>query len=373
LKSEPLAVGAYSRFEFAAPGYLLFVRDGALLAQAFDPGSRRFRGDPFPVADEVQADFGPGNADFSTSSNGLIALRGSASTAGARLVWKDREGRDVGVLGEPNDYNSVELSPDGERAAVTIGTTIQGLDIWIIERGRGVASRLTFENSADVWPIWSPDGTRIAFTNNRSGVFNIYVKRADGSGEEERVGPSDLDIGPDDWSFDGTYLIASVNAAETRWDLWTVPMDPAQKATPILNSRTSESSARGSPDGRWLAYHSSESGRREVYVRPLSGSGGKYQVSTQGGSDARWSRDGKEVFYLTLQGDLMAVDVTSDPSFRAGMPRKLFHATPPRGMEGPQYAVTPDGQRFLLWMPTGRTSIPPTTVIVNWASAVRKR
>ncbi|HEU5310419.1 MAG TPA: hypothetical protein VFV24_03100, partial [Candidatus Eisenbacteria bacterium] len=351
-ESKPLVAGAFSRLEFAAPGYVLFVRDRALLAQAFDPRGLRFRGEPFPVADDVQAsDFALGSAEFSTSSNGVIALRGESSTGGARLVWKDRAGRDLGTLGESNDYNSLELSPDGERAAVTIGDNSASMDIWIIERERGVSSRFTFQAGMDAWPIWSPDGSRVAFTSNRGGVFNVYVKRADGSGEEERLGPSHLDIGPDDWSPDGSQILTSVNGA-THWDLWTVPLNPSEKAAPFLNTSASEMAGRFSPDGAWIAYHSSESGQREIYVRPRSGSGGKYQVSVQGGSDARWSRNGKELFFLSLSGDLMVVDVTTTPSFRTGVPRRLFQAEPPRGMEGPQYDVTPDGQRFLVWVPT---------------------
>ena len=372
-ESKPLVVGAFSRLEFAAPGYVLFVRDRALLAQAFDPRGLRFRGEPFPIADDVQAaDFAQGSAEFSTSSNGVLALRGESSTGGARLVWKDRAGRELGTLGEPNDFNSLELSPDGERAAVTIGDNSANMDIWVIERGRGVASRLTFHSEMDAWPIWSPDGSRIAFTSNRSGQFNVYVTRADGSGEEERLGPSNEDVGPDDWSPDGRDILVSVNAQGTRWDLWTVPLNPADKATPFLNTSAHEMVGRYSPDGAWIAYHSNESGQREVYVRTRSGSGGKYQVSVQGGSDARWSHDGKELFYLSLRGDLMVVDVTTTPSFRTGIPRRLFQAEPPRGMEGPQYDVTPDGQRFLVWAPARGTALPPTTVIVNWTSGLER-
>ena len=371
LESKPLAVGAYSRLEFAAPGYALFVRDRALLAQAFDPGRLRFTGDVFPVADEVEADFGPGNAEFSTSSNGVIALRGAASIGKARLVWKDRAGRDLGSVAEPGDYNSVELSPDGEQVAVTMGTTISNMDIWILQLGRGIASRLTFEEGGDIWPVWSPDGRRLVFTSNRDGLFNLFVKQADGSAMEERISPPAMDLGPSDWSPDGRELLTESNFPNTGWDIWTWPVDPSGKPAPFLATEHREFFARYSPDGQWVAYYSDESGKREVYVRPRSGSGGKYQVSSQGGSDPSWSRNGKELFYLTIQGELMVVDVSTTPSFRAGTPRRLFRAALPRGLDGPQYSVTPDGQRILVCMPNPETSVPPTTVIVNWTSRLK--
>jgi eukaryotic-like serine/threonine-protein kinase len=372
LESKPVAVGVFSRIEFAPPGYILFTRDRALLAQPFDARRMRFTGEPFPIADDVQADFGPGNADFTTSANGLLALRGSSGQGGARLVWMDRTGKELGTLGEPGDYQSLELSPDGERVATPIGTSEAVREIWILERARGVASRLTFVEGDDLWPVWSPDGSRIAFTSNRSGQFQVYLKRADGAGEEEMLGASERPEGPTDWSSDGVTLALAVQGGGTRWDIWLRPSAPGGKAVPFLATPSTEIGARFSPDGRWLAYQSLESDRAEVYVRPFPGPGGKYQVSTQGGQSALWSRDGKELFYLTPQGDLMAVDVTTAPAFQVSPPRRLFRMAEPRGSIGPQYAVAPGGQRFLVWVPQRAAAIPPTTVIVHWTSGLQR-
>jgi eukaryotic-like serine/threonine-protein kinase len=372
LESEPVAVGAFSRIEFVPPGYILYTRDRALLAQPFDVRRRRFTGEPFPIADDVQADFGPGNADFTTSANGLLALRGSAGEGDARLVWMDRTGKDLGTLGEPGDYQSLELSPDGERVAAVIGTSEASRDIWILERARGVASRFTFAEGGDLWPVWSPDGSRIAFASNRSGGYKVYLKRADGAVEEELLGSSEDGEGPTDWSSDGASIAVSAQGGGTRWDILLRPVAPGAKTVPFAVTPSTEWFARFSPDGRWISYTSQESGRPEVYVRPFPGPGGKYQVSTQGGAHARWRRDGKELFYLTLQGDLMAVNVTAAPAFQVSSPQRLFRIAEPRGPEGSQFSVTPDGQRFLVWVPQRAAAIPPTTVIVNWTSGLKR-
>ncbi|HSL68568.1 MAG TPA: hypothetical protein VK977_10495, partial [Actinomycetota bacterium] len=371
-ESKPLTVGNFSRIEYAPPGYLLFTRDRALMAQPFDAGSRRFTGDPVPVASDVQAELGGGNADYSVSANGVLTVRGARESATGRLVWMDRAGVTLGSMGEPGPYVSVELSPEGERAAVVVGSS-GGVerDVWVIEGARGVASRLTAEQGADVWPVWSPDGSRVAFASNRSGVYSLVIKRADGTGSEEFLSPRPEGCGPHQWSPDGTFLVLGHNPGVTRWDISTLPLEPGAKSVPVLNGSHNESWGRISPDGKWLAYTSDESGRNEIYVRPVGSAVGKYQISTQGGFSMRWRRDGKEIFYVLGDGTMMAVDVRTEQGFHVGVPRTLFRAAPPQGFNGPQYSVAPDGQRFLVLMPERNSAASATTVVVNWRSMLR--
>ena len=372
LESKPLTVGNFSRIEYAPPGYLLFTRDRALMAQPFDAGSRRFTGDPVPVASDVQAEFGGGNADFSVSSNGVLTVRGARESATGRLVWMDRAGTNLGSMGEPGPYISVELSPEGERAAVVMGSAGgTERDVWVIEGARGVASRLTTEQGADVWPVWSPDGSRVAFTSNRSGVYSIVIKRADGTGSEEFMSPRPEGCGPHQWSPDGTFLVLGHNPGATRWDISTLTLEPGAKAVPVLNGSHNEMWARISPDGKWLAYTSDESGRGEIYVRPVGSAVGKYQISTQGGFSMRWRGDSKEIFYVLGDGTMMAVDVRTEHGFQVGAPRTLFRSVPPQGFNGPQYSVTRDGERFLVLVPERNSAAPATTVVVNWTSMLR--
>jgi Tol biopolymer transport system component len=369
--SKIVAMGDYSRVEYAHPGFLIFARERALMAQPFDTGSFKLTGEPFPVADEVFSDVGVGsNADFSASRTGVLALRGKSSTSGRSLVWVDRSGLERGQVGAAADYYEFALSPNGEHVATLIGSFSSDRDLWVVERARGISTRFTFDDAIEGWPVWSPDGSQIAFTSNEPGGFAVYRKRADGVGDAERISPPGQDIGPWDWSSDGRYIVCAVNAGATRWDIAVLPLEGDRKPIPFAGSQFSEQAPRFSPDGRWIAYSSSESGRREIYVRPFPGPGGRWQISTQGGVHPYWRRDGKEIFFLTPTGDMMAADITAGAGIQSSTPKLLFRSTAPEPeTNGPAYAVSADGQQFLIRKTLAGGTLSPTTVVVNWAAA----
>jgi Tol biopolymer transport system component len=372
---KTIAVGAYSRIEYASPGYILFARDRALMAQPFSATSLRFTGDPFPVADDVFAEGGgPSNADFSLSQNRVLALRGGVTQGRSSLAWFDRSGKELGTFGRPDEYLSVSLSQDGNRALAGIGPSIPQSDIWVLERTRDVATRLTFDPASDLWPVWSPDGAWVAFGSNRTGGFALYRKRSDGVGDDELLLKTTEDTGPWDWSSDGRYIAYASNGGATRWDLWVLPTFGDLKPISFLKTQFGELEPSFSPDGRWIAYTSGESGQREIYVRPFPGPGGKWQVSDKGGQEPTWRRDGKELLYLSPEGDLMSVSVTAGVALEAGAPQRLFRAVRPEPTpSGHSYALSADGQRILVRRPAESFTIPATTVVLHWDAAIQDR
>ncbi len=358
-----------------ASGYLLFVRDGVLTAQPFDTESLKLRGEPIPVAERVGRMGGAGPtryAPFSASNNGVLA-HGVASTVTSQLGWFDRTGRLLSATGPPGDYADPELSADGKRLAVCRDEPRTGTpDIWLMDTSRGTFSRLTFHPRWEVYPVWSPDGSRIAFSWDKEGDNNIYIKPA-GGGAEELLWKDPSPAYPLDWSADGRFLVVGVTDRKTRSDLWMLPLEGSRTPKPLLQTPFNEAEARLSPDGRFLAYTSDESGRPEVYVSPLASMTNKWQVSSQGGSKARWRRDGKELFYLAEDGTLMSIEVRGGTGFKASDARPLFKTRVPR-TDFPNfhsfYDVTADGQRFLVVSePEVRTS-PPITVVLDWAAGL---
>jgi Tol biopolymer transport system component len=277
-------------------------------------------------------------------------------------------------VGEPADYSEFALSPDGGHVAALIGSFSSDRDIWVVERARGVSTRFTFDEALEGWPAWSPDGSQIAFTSNKAGNFAVYRKRADGVGEAELLSHPGKDVGPWDWSSDGRYLACAVNAGATRWDVYVLPLEGDRKMIPFATSEFSELAARFSPDGRWIAYSSNESGRIEIYVRPFPGPGGKWQISTQGGVHPYWRRDGKEIYFLTASGDMMAAEINAGAGIQSSTPRTLFRTSAPEPQtNGPCYAVSADGQRFLIRRTLAGGTVSPTTVALNWAAAFGSR
>ncbi len=372
-ETKALAAGIFSRVEYV-PGYLVFTRERALMARPFDAKRLAFTGDMFPIADEVfQAD--NNNADFSLSRTGAMVFRSEAQAGKSRLVWTDRTGKELGTLGEPASYGVLGLSPDGKRLATEIGATLRETDLWLIEESRGVSSRFTFNPSTDVWPVWSPDGSRILFSSNRnSSTYSLWEKPSRGVGDDSLFYSTNVDIGPADWSTDGRYVALEAFAGATSWDIWILPMSGDRKPYPFVHSQFREFDARFSPDGRWLMYSSGESGRREIYVQAFPGPGGKYQVSTQGGQDPQWRRDGKEILYLSPEGDMMSVDVIAGTDFQAGIPRKLFRAGPSGGNPaGRGWALSADGQRFLFRKPIQSGFVPTITVVLNWDAGLKRK
>jgi Tol biopolymer transport system component len=257
----------------------------------------------------------------------------------------------------------------------------QGGDVWVTELARGTTSRLTFDESLEnSSPIWSPDGSQIVFASVRAGKWGLYLKSANGAGAEERLVESDVAIASMSWSPDGRSIVYWVNDPNTQYDLWLVSLSGNRKAVPLLHTPFSESHGQVSPDGKWLAYYSNETGQNEVHVRPFPAGAGNWQVSTSGGVFPRWRRDGRELFYMerVSSGQLMAVDVSSSGStFEAGTPKELFNSdyiNLAHVANYHTYAVSADGQHFLIPRPTkvSEATDAPIAVVLNWAEALKK-
>jgi Tol biopolymer transport system component len=368
----------------AQGGYLLFVRQGTLLAQTFDPKTLALANEPFPVAERVEFGVVPGLVAFSLSENGTLGYGiGSAAAAGLQMVWLDRKGKQSETVGPPGDYRGLDLSPDGKRVAAHRHDG-NGGDIWISELSRGTTSRFTFDASQDSSsPVWSPDGSRIAFGSLRNGKSGLYQKLSNGTSPEEQLLESDVTTLPVSWSPDGRSIVYSVVNPKTATDQWMLPLSGDRKPVPLLQTPFQESHGQISPDGKWLAYYSNETGRTEVYVQPFPQGTGKWQVSTNGGQFPRWRHDGRELFYMSQgsRGKMMAVDVKSSGSaFEAGAPKELFdslYMNLPHGSGGPYstYAVSPDGQRFLIPRPASNdqsATAAPIVVVLNWLEGLKK-
>jgi Tol biopolymer transport system component len=349
----------------AGSGRLLFVRDGNLLVQPFDKRRLDLVGDPVQLVPRVAILLGFG--EFSASSTGVLAYQSSETGPGSsEPSWFDRKGKELGAAGDPGSYQYFDLglSPDATRAAVTLidltseKEAIEGM--WLVDLVRGVSTRFTVDPPSGESPVWFPDGKRIAFTSVRTGGEGIYQRASNGAaGEQVLVPPTGDRMTADDWSGDGRFLLYAKVDPKTRCDLWVLPL--ASDGTrggapaPFANTGFNEDQGQFSPDTHWIAYVSDESGRFEVYVRPFPtppGGGSKTQISRGGGMQPRWRRDGKELFYFSLDGKLMAVDATQGPTFKAGVPRLLFQSHITRnGWSSPldslAWGVAPDGKRFL--------------------------
>ncbi|HEV8231744.1 MAG TPA: hypothetical protein VGQ75_05310, partial [Thermoanaerobaculia bacterium] len=359
---------------FVPPDQLLFERDGSLLAQAFDSRSAKVRGEPVRVAESVGHGSPPGYAPFSVSDRGVLAyVPGVISQR--ELVWFDRSGKVLGTIGGPGGYLSPALSPDEKRVAAGVRDPQSGkLDIWLTDLARNLSSRFTFSQATSGRPLWSPDGSRIVFVSSQEGFGDIYEKSSSGAGQERVIFRSNQDKFPTDWSLDGRFLVFHSPGPKTGWDVWVLPMTGDHKPMAFAQTEFSEVQGQLSPDGRWMAYASDESGRMEVYVQPFPASGGKWQVSTSGGSQPRWRRDGKELFYVSADKRLMAVEVKADATFEAGVAKALFGTRflPAAAPHLMSYAVAGDGQRFLVTRLVEEEPAIPITVVLNWTAGLKK-
>jgi Tol biopolymer transport system component len=350
-------------------GHLLFARGTTLLAQRFDANRLALSGEAFPVAEEVRYDDLLMRALFSASEAGTLAYHGGGAEL-SRLVWLDRTGKVLGSVGAPGRYSRPRLSPDGQRLAVEVRDP-GGSDIWMHDLARGLATRFTFDPAEDRTAIWTPDGGSVFFSRRSGSALEFYLKPATGGGPE-RMLASGKTIGEvNDRSPDGRYLVLQTfgigsNAA---WDLSILSIADS-KLTTFRSTAFSETSGQFSPDGRWIAYFSNESGRFEIYVQPFPGPGGRWQVSDAGGETPRWRSDGRELYFVAPGGRLMAVEVKTGAGFEVGTPRFLFQ-TNLRRLPGPQYDPSPDGQRFLVNLSDEDRSLP-ATVVLNWPSGVTR-
>jgi eukaryotic-like serine/threonine-protein kinase len=358
---------------YATPGYLLFWRDGALRAQRFDPARLRLEGEAVPVAPDARFDVSLGAVFAAVDGEGLLVYRVNEGNAErSRLVWLDREGREVGTLGAAGNYYVPHISHSGRSMALDVSDPQSNMgDIWIYDIARGSGSRLTYNPENETQPVWSPDDSRIVFQSSRRRVrSDLFIKPVTGTVDDKPLYVSESGSRPTDWSPDGRLIVFESfreDSGQGR-DLWLLEM-PEAKARPLLATQFEERAARFSPDGRWLAYVSNESGRPEVFVRPFPAMDRKWQISTDGGGAPRWRGDGREIVFVASDGEMSAVDVNPGTEFEIGAAHRLF-ATRLRDMFTAEYDMTPDGQRFLLAVTLGEASSGPLTLVTNWTSGI---
>ncbi|MGA9885002.1 MAG: protein kinase [Candidatus Acidiferrales bacterium] len=368
---------------FSAPGFgqLLFLTsDGTLMAQPFDARRLELTGEPVPVAEQIGSLLSYGY--FSASTNGVLVYKTGVGGV-SRLTWFDRQGKNLGTAGEPGAYDTISLSPDGTRAIVSRADDPSHMNVetlWLVDFARGTSTRFTFGSSSATLGIWSPHGNRIIFASNRSGRLDLYQKLASGVTGAEVLLKSSDDKWPTSWSRDGHFLLYQLSngKASRKPDLWVLPLEGDKK--PFLFESTGSDSDDGqfSPDGHLIAYLSNESGRDDIYVRTFSpattattaNTGGKWLISTAGGTEPRWRGDGKELYYLAPDDMLMAVDISENPVFSAGVPKPLFQA--PQHLlwvSENHWDVTRDGKRFLF---AAQSTEAPFTVVLNWQAALKQ-
>src|SRR3984957_11726177 len=351
-----------------ASGNLLFQRENSLIAQAFDPSSEKFTGQPETLSENVQYDAGLWRANLSASNVATMLYATGATSGIETLTWFDRTGKILGTVGEQGGFYDVDLSPDEKKLAVVDANT-SNATIWIHDLQSKLKTRLTFSPGTHRNPIWSPDGTEIAFTSKQQ--TEISVKAIAGTGPERTLlsSPTPLYQGITDWSPDGRYLMTEQGAGVVQ-QLWVVPMFGDHKPFPFSKSSSQERGGSFSPDGRWVAYMSSETGRPEIFVASFPWTGAKWQVSTGGSADARWAADGKEIFYFDFTG-LAAVEVDGTGSeFKVGGGKTLFRL-PARGLSR-EYSATHDGQRFIAIAPSEGSS-QFLTLVQNWPAELKRK
>jgi serine/threonine protein kinase len=371
-----------SKYASAAPfsraGYLLFRRKTTLMAQPFDPNRLKTSGEMFPIAEKVGTDTNTGNVAFSASANGELAYRSGSVFDARQFAWMDRSGKQLGIVTKPAATYSGALSPDEKQIAMSILPDATTGDIWLQDVTRAVISRFTFEPGRSSEAVWSPDSSRIVYSQIIGANFSIYQKAVNGAGAGELLKAGGINLIATDWSPDGKFIVYSDYSDTTNEDLWLLPLEGDRKPILFLQTPFNESDGHFSPDGRWMAYMSNESGRDEVYVQTFPATGSKWQVSTAGGRFPRWSKDGHELFYIAADQKLMTVAVkpgaAGSRSFEAGSPQPLFEI---KSIPSPllfSYQASADGRRFLVNIPaTGEGSAPtPFTVVVNWQAGLKK-
>ncbi|MGD0957207.1 MAG: protein kinase [Candidatus Acidiferrales bacterium] len=356
---------------YAPSGYLVYVRGGNLMAVPFDSRRLELTGAAVPVVEGIREVPLTGAAQYSVSLTGSLAyIPGGAQATQNKLVWVSRDGAEQSLAAPVRAYRFPRLSPNGQRVAVNTDG-----QLWLYDLSRGTLSRFTFEgNDLNTIALWTPDGMRIAFNSNKEGPQHLFWQLVNGTGGAERLTIDEYNKFPSSFSPDGQLLAYTEVNPTTGSDIWVLRLGD-RKAQPFLQTAFNESAPRFSPDGRWLAYVSDESGRYEVYVQPYPGPGGKWQISTEGGTEPVWNRNGRELFYRN-GNKMMAVDVTAQPSFSAGKPRVLFEGQySASGPSLPSYDVSADGQRFLMLKPSEQAGAAPTqiNVVLNWFEELKRR
>ena len=378
--TQKILVGGGSHAHYVQSGHLLYTVAGTLRAIPFDLNRLETRGTTVAVVPRVVTkDSGAG--DFAVAADGTLVyvdapagLSGTART----LVWVDRTGHEEPIAAPPRAYMYPKLSPDGTRVALDIRDQEQ--DLWSWDLRRATLTRLTFELGGDGLPVWTPDSQRIIFSSDRAGgVTNVWWQAADGTGAAERLTTSSNHQWTTGIAPDGSAVVFTQEAPTMGRDLLRLALDGSRRVTPLLQTKFEERNGVVSPDGRWLAYVSNSSGRFETYVRPFPNADRQWQVSTGGGRTPIWARNGKELFYLGLDGALLRVGVeASGATFNAGTPTKLLdgrYFTTGPGAAGQSYDVSPDGQRFLMIKAPdadATAALPSLIVVRHWTEELKR-
>ena len=365
-----------SRVEFAQ-GHLIYVRERALVAQPFDIGSLRATGEPVPLANRLPY-FLTGWAPFSVSRDGVLAYQ--AGEISSRLTWVNRKGEILQTIGEAAPYNSINLSPDGHRLVAEVQDPEKfESDLWIYDLARGVSTRFTSQTGLESSPVWSPDAHQIAFAAHGNRPSNLMVKETGGGDSKLMVPDSGNFQFPSDWSRDGRFFAYSQFDTETHFDIWVLPLTDDGKPFPFLRTQFNEVTMKFAPDGRWVAFASDASGRLEVYLRSFPEGGDEVRVSASGGSEPQWRHDGKELFYFSGDGQLMAVPVVTGKTITVGKPVALFDLKavgvfdigPIKSGLFPIFDPSPDGQRFVTIVGGNRAALP-ITVVLDWKQELKQ-
>jgi dipeptidyl aminopeptidase/acylaminoacyl peptidase len=344
------------------------------MAQPFDPGKLDFTGDAVPVAEGVLVVSGASLAAFSASKTGVLSYTTGQADMQAELEWRDRKGTLQGTLGDPTSYRSLAISPDDRMAAVLVtDMTIGTDDIWIFDLDRSLRSRFTFDPALDVFPVWSPDASSLYFASNRGGKQGIYRKDIVGAGNVELILEHDRNLWPSSISPDGRWLLLSQPGEGTGQNISVVALDEPAEIRPFRHTEFQEAGAVFSPDGRWVAYHSEESGEFEIYVTPFPGPGRRWQVSTESGAYPVWSGDGTQIIFTRMNGVLVSARVRADgENFEVIGEDELFTIRPPE-VGGPYFSVSADAEKVLVIPGTAERADSLLHLLVNWPTALEAR
>ncbi len=375
-KTRLATVDSQARYTAAGGGNLVFVRDGSLVAQTFDATSLKLSGEPYTISEKVSIN-NMASGFFSVSSEGTIVLDPLGQRFDSQVLeWFDRSGKPVARVGENGNYltpiSNQKLSSDGKRIAVAkVDPQTKTQDIYVIDITRNTSSRLTFDPGEDRYPIWSSDGSRIAWNSNREGgIPAIYQKLASGVGDDELLLKSDAGVSPGSWSPDDRFLLYTRIDAKTGNDIWVLPMEGDKKPFVFLQTPFNETAPRFSPDGKFVVYVSQDQGRSEIFVQPFPASGNRWQISNNGGRAPAWRGDGKEIFYVSEDNKLVAADVKTGNGFEVGIPKPLFDVMELGAVSfgNVNFAPSLDGQQFLITHQREAAASLQYVVVQNWAS-----
>jgi Tol biopolymer transport system component len=359
-------VSASSNPSFVLPGFLLFARERTLFAQVFDPAKRQPAGEAFPIAESVGGAGATFGNTYSASESGALAFQ-TAGAAAKELVWYERSGKRLGPIGEARDYLQFTIAPGNRRLAIQVRDPQAGRTVyWQLDLASGILSRLTSGLNGEDSAVWSPDGSEIIFGSRRSGQIDLFRKMV-GGGEEREILSSNENKFPEQWLRDGSLLFINSQGKT----FYRLALQKDAKPEVLLKTDYAKDAPRVSPDGRWISYNTDESGRWEVYIASFPSFQNRRQVSSSGGVQGVWNKDGKELYYLSLDGVLMSVAVKPGPPLDTGIPQTLFPTRIAVSATADQYGVFDGGRKFLVIEPV-ETQAQPITVVLNWPTGVKK-